>query len=290
MLLVGLTEFNHKMIVFALLAALGLFISSAANISTYFGVEPMNRWPCVWFLHLGIFVVFVPAIAVGTKGRTDKAFRWRDAVGNAPAWMRWMLVSILLHAPINGMAFAIVGGGGGPSRQPDGTYAMTSHGRILRTLTAGEYHRATGYEFRFTSSWWMLFYCISLVLLISQINRQKELADGQDAGAQARAQHGILMPIWLHQTILLFCIMFGWVGVPALTAIYVLPLFGNLFGRWSMLVVVGAWVFGVFVPAGLVRRLVPARCPECGGRAGCESVLNWTYRCPRCGHFEKRTK
>jgi hypothetical protein len=41
------------MIIFALLAALGLLISVAANVSTFFGVEPLHRWGYVWLLHLG---------------------------------------------------------------------------------------------------------------------------------------------------------------------------------------------------------------------------------------------
>jgi hypothetical protein len=61
-------------------------------------------------------------------------------------------------------------------------------------------------------------------------------------------------------------------------------------GIFVVLIIVAAWIFGVFVPAGIMRRSVAASCPECGGRVRCESVMNWTYRGTECGHFEKRTK
>jgi hypothetical protein len=283
-------EIRVNMIVFALLAALGLLISIAANVSTFFGVEPMHRWAYLWLLQLGIFVVFIPAAATQSPPGNQRSFRWRDVFGDAPAWMRWMLVGLIVYAPVSALAFVMVCGSGGPSQEPNGTYAMTSHGRILRTLTAVEYHRASGYEFRFMSSWWIMFYSLSLALLVSARNRQKALARPPEATVQCGLNRRRLMPIWLHQTITLFFLVFGWVGVPALTAIYILHPFRDFLGPFNILIIVAAWIFGVFVPAGIMRRSVAASCPECGGRVRCESVMNWIYRCTECGHFEKRTK
>ncbi len=237
-----------------------------------------------------MFVVFIPAVAAQSQRRNEKPFRWRDVFAGPFAWMRWILVPLIIYAPVNGLAFSIACGGGGPSREPDGTYAMTSHGRILHTLTADEYHRASGYEFRFMSSWWIMFYSIALALLISAMMRQKALATRQNTTVQSGPNRRRLMPIWLHQTITLFLIGFGWLGVPALTAMCILPRIRDFLGPFNILIVIAAWIFGVFVPAGIMRRRVAASCPECGGRVCCESVLNWTYRCTECGHFEKRTK
>jgi hypothetical protein len=279
-----------NMIVFALLAALGLLISIGANVSTFFGVEPMHRWPYLWLLHLGMFVVFIPAGCVQIQHENKKPFRWRDVFGYLPGWMRWMLVSMIIYAPVSALAFVIVCGSGGPSKEPDGSYAMTSHGRILRMLTADEYHRASGYEFRCLSSWWIAFYSISLALLLSASKRKKAIINLPNTAVQSGPNRPRLPPIWLHQTISLFFIAFGWVGVPALTAIYILQPFRDFLGPFSILILVAAWIFGVFVPAGIIRRSVAASCPKCGGRAYCESVMNWTYLCTECGHFEKRTK
>jgi len=278
------------MIVFALLAALGLLISITANVSTYFGVEPMQRWPYIWLLHLGVFVVFIPALTVQNHRGKERPFRWRDVFSGVPAWIRWMLVGLIIYAPVSALPFVIFFGGGGPSKEPDGTYAMTSHGRILRTLTVDEYHRAIGYEFRCMSCWWIIFYSISLAMLVSAMDRHKALVSLHHAPVQGGLNRRRLMPIWLHQTITLFLLGFGWVGVPVLTAFYILPPFRDFLGPFSILIVVAAGIFGVFVPAGFMRRSVAAVCPECGGRVRCESVMNWTYRCTECGHFEKRTK
>lgn len=164
------------MIVFALLAALGLLISLAANVSTFFDVEPIHRWPYLWLLHLGVFVVFIPAISVQSQQGSHRPFAWREVFGCAPAWLRWTLVLLIVYAPVSALAFVSVCGTGGPSKEADGTYAMTSHGRILRMLTANEYHRASGYEFRFMSSWWIMFYSVSLAMLVSAMSREKAFA------------------------------------------------------------------------------------------------------------------
>ena len=276
------------MIFFAFLAALGLFLSAASHVSTFFGVEPQKQWPGIWLLHLGIFAVFVPAILVGKRSQNDFT-SWRKALAPAPAWMRWLLMIIVIYAPLNMLAFAMACGMGGPQKRPDGTYALMSHGHVVREISAPEYHRALGFEFRFISCWWMMFYGVSLLLLVSEINRQKSGANRAGAPTVSLDRPRGL-PIWLHQTILLFCIMLGWLGFPMLTAIYVAPLVKNFLGPLTIVLILGAWVIGVIVPARLVRRYLKANCPECGGPVHCESVLGMTYRCAECGHFEKRNK
>ncbi len=277
------------MIFFAFLAALGFILSAAAHVSTFFGAEPRQQWPVISLLHVGIFVVFAPAILVGKRSSQNQPFSWRKALGPAPAWMRWLLVIIVIYAPLNMLAFAMACGMGGPQKRPDGTYALMSHGHVVREISAAEYHRALGFEFRFMSCWWMMFYGISLLLLVSEINRQNAGATRTGAPAASLFRPRGL-PVWLHQTILVFCLMFGWLGFPILTAFYVLPLVRNFLGHFSIFLIIGAAAFGVIVPARLVRRYLKANCPECGGPVHCESVLGMTYRCAECGHFEKRNK
>ena len=94
-------------------------------------------------------------------------------MGNAPVWLRWLTVLLVAHVFINTAAFELVCGSGGPTREPNGTYSLSSHGRIVRQITAAEYQRARGYEYRSFSCWWMLVYCLALSLLISDINRRR---------------------------------------------------------------------------------------------------------------------
>jgi hypothetical protein len=278
---------------FALISALGLGLSMVAHVSTFFGIDPEQPLPYIWFLHLGIFVVMVPAIVVQPGKREGRAVGWRDTMGNASAWLRWLTILLVANAFINWAAFWLVCGSGGPTQEPNGTYSLSSHGRIIRQITAAEYHRARGYEFRGFSSWWMLCYSLALTLLMSQINRRKmadepvvpkTLSGASPFALQYPLQGGVAMPIWLHRTMLLFCIMFGWIGVPFLAATYVLPLLGKFLWYWNGLFFLCSWVVGVTVPATLLRRHVPACCPRCGGRAYCQSLIEMNYLCIDCGY------
>jgi hypothetical protein len=161
------------MIFFALLSALGLIASSAAHFRTYFGMDAEQAFPLVGFLHLGMFLVLIPAAMIRQRKGTKREFSWRDMTGNAPAWMRWLIFLCLANAVISGVAFSHVCGKGGPTREPDGTCSISSHGRIIRRISFEEYQRDSAYDFRAFSCWWMLCYSFTLTLFVSEINRRK---------------------------------------------------------------------------------------------------------------------
>ena len=158
---------------FAVLAALGLVLSTAAHSLTFLGIDPEQSLPYIWLLHIGMFVVMIPAMVALPKRRVGRTFRWRVVMGNAPTWLRWLTVLLVAHAFINTAARELVCGSGGPTREANGTYSLSSHGRIIRQITVAEYQRARGYEFRSFSCWWMLVYCLALTLLISEMNRRR---------------------------------------------------------------------------------------------------------------------
>jgi hypothetical protein len=64
---------------------------------------------------------------------------------------------------------------GSPSHRPDGSFALTSHGRLVREVSEEEFHRYQAYVARGFSGHWMLFYGVSLVVLASDPRR----ADGR---------------------------------------------------------------------------------------------------------------
>jgi len=43
----------------------------------------------------------------------------------------------------------------------------------------------------------------------------------------------------------------------------------------------------VFLVRFLFRRFVPAKCPECGGRANCKGSRPIYYECADCGHVHE---
>ena len=119
-----------------------------------------------------MFAVLIPAMLVLPKQTGKQPFRWRDATAGAPVWMRWLLVLLVVNALVAMLGFYRVCGAGGPQRGSDGTFSISSHGRVLRPISATEYRRARGYEFRSFSGWWMLAYCLALTLLIAADRRQ----------------------------------------------------------------------------------------------------------------------
>ena len=47
---------------FAAFALLGLLSSLAVHLAALLGIDLATRFPAVWLLHLGIFVVFIPCV------------------------------------------------------------------------------------------------------------------------------------------------------------------------------------------------------------------------------------
>jgi predicted RNA-binding Zn-ribbon protein involved in translation (DUF1610 family) len=278
------------------LAALGLSLSSLVQFATFFGVDAERSWPSTWLLHLGQFVVIIPALTTAPRDPRVQREKW-VGLGRAPLWLRWLMILLGVHAFINIAAFEFVCGKGGPAIEPDGTYSISSHGRIIRHITQAEYHRARGYELRSFSSFWMAMYGLGLTLMVSNINRRKMAEEAStdqaslgslDGSFPRPLRAGAAIPIWLHQTMLLFCIIFGWIGIPSLVAFYVLPIVGKVCWYAQGVVFLCTWVAGVTVPATLLRRLVPARCPRCGGRTFCQGLLEMNYLCEDCGFVDKR--
>ncbi|WP_369941755.1 hypothetical protein [Xanthomonas medicagonis] len=79
------------------LAEVGLLLSLYVNIASWFGL-PIPGHELVWGLHLGIFVVWIPAVLVGnraTQGTPPEIF-WKTVLSGCPAWMRY----------VNGVLFA----------------------------------------------------------------------------------------------------------------------------------------------------------------------------------------
>ncbi len=163
--------------IFALLAGLGFAVSTAAHFGSFFGFDTQQVWPYfALILHVGMFVVLIAAMFTLPGRPTELQFRWRALVAHAPRWMRWLAILLFINAVFDIAAFQFVCGLGGPRHEADGTYSIASHGRAIRQITAAEYQRACGYEFRSFSGFWMLCYGLASMLLISEINRRKRPA------------------------------------------------------------------------------------------------------------------
>ena len=89
---------------FAALSLVGLMLSLFAHIQALLG-HPMP--PLYWGLHVGIFVVWFPAVFVAQR-RTGKRARkdfWKIVLQGAPAWMRYATFAFLYYAVGNFLLF-----------------------------------------------------------------------------------------------------------------------------------------------------------------------------------------
>jgi hypothetical protein len=130
----------------AALSAAGLVASLIAHVCALIGYPgPFGR--ATWLLHVGIFVVWFPAVLVAqrlTKDFKRKDF-WKAAVRGCPRWLRVMTVIFFGYALVN---FAVF-------------FAMTvghGHPRVDEVT-----------ELRGFSGHWLAFYSAALAILCSGI-------------------------------------------------------------------------------------------------------------------------
>jgi len=133
---------------FVVLSALGLALSLFVHIASFLGLE----LPSVAMgLHVGIFVVWLPAVLVANKLATgvSRADYWRAVLRGCPKWMQYMVYGFSGYAVIN---FALF-------------FLGTSQGEIDSTGSDS----IPSSVFRGFSGHWMAFYSAALAILYSGI-------------------------------------------------------------------------------------------------------------------------
>jgi hypothetical protein len=120
------------------IAAAGLVASVIVHVSSLFGL-PQPFGAAAWGLHVGIFIVWVPAVLVAQKlsrGARQADF-WRAVLRGCPSWMRRVLYVLFAYTFINFFAGIALG----PESEAD--------------------------NFRIFSGHWMLFYFAAMAMLYS---------------------------------------------------------------------------------------------------------------------------
>ena len=132
---------------FVALAAVGLGVSLWVHIGAIAGRRVV---PLTFFimLHLGCFVVFIPAIWVGQRlvGSTARRDFWKAVLRWAPDWMRYMVYGFFAYAIANFALFMIQAPPHGGSGNPPAIV------------------------WRGFSGHWMAFYSASMAILYSAVN------------------------------------------------------------------------------------------------------------------------
>jgi hypothetical protein len=136
------------LIPFLLLSVLGLVLSLIAHTAALLGL-PQPLGPAAWGLHVGIFVVWLPAVLVSNRlvGDFKQKDFWKAALRGCPDWMRRLTYGFVAYAVVNFVLFIAIapaqGGGGGVNAPPA--------------------------VFRGFSGHWMAFYSAAAAILYSAI-------------------------------------------------------------------------------------------------------------------------
>jgi hypothetical protein len=130
--------------VFVGLSAVGLFISLYVHLGAVMGrrVAPEAFF---WILHMGIFVVWFPAVFVAKQrvGSTRRKDFWKVVLKGSPEWMRYMVYGFLGYAVVNFGLFML--------KAPTGSTGSNPPAAVWRGF----------------SGHWMAFYSAALAILYS---------------------------------------------------------------------------------------------------------------------------
>jgi hypothetical protein len=136
---------------FVALSALGLILSILAHVAGLLGLSVPSA---AVGLHLGIFVVWFPAILASNSlaKHAPRKDYWKVVLRGAPRWMQYMTLGFFVYAVVNFILFISVA-----PRQPDSIGGSMSPSEI-----------------RGVSGHWMAFYSAALAMLYSVMEIQKK--------------------------------------------------------------------------------------------------------------------
>src|SRR5437899_8980306 len=183
-----LTAMRFGSLAFACLAALGLIVSAMVHFSTFVGADPIEILPQIWFLQVVMLLVFIGAGFATKKAEAGTERLSGSFWANAPRWMIWMSVLFFVYALINFAIFVFLMHEGSPTKQEDGTYAVTRKRELVRRINEDEFHHLQALEARGMSGHWLLFYSWALTMLVSSIRRSS--AGGR---LEIEDRHGAVM-------------------------------------------------------------------------------------------------
>jgi len=104
-------------IVVMIVAAVGFIVSAVVHVAALCGIALFAEMP--WFLHIGIFVVWLPAMLsynalVDGIGMNNKE-SWRIAMRGCPQWMRYAYTGLFAYAIVNFLLFMLQSPGKHPA-------------------------------------------------------------------------------------------------------------------------------------------------------------------------------
>lgn len=161
------------------LAATGFTLGLIVHFLSIADIIVTNKVPFVWVLHLGIFMVFVPALFFFKRNvilQTNQQSGIQNRIPSLrfyhtiykrkriPNWLVITAITAFFYGIINFMLFMYNSRLGTPDFF-EGQYILHKHGQLVKILTEQEYHHYKANEIRGFSGLWLVFYSISATLL-----------------------------------------------------------------------------------------------------------------------------
>lgn len=158
-------------LVFGLLALAGLLASLAVHLLALLHIGSPPRMGSFWFLHAGIFVLFVPMVLLMRKDAGGGKAGWAQWRAMFPGWVFALLVATWVYAVVNFFLFMQATQGGNPALLQDGRYVLSEHGRVIREITRSEFDWFEANEVRGFSGHWIAFYAMSAAYYLLRVRR-----------------------------------------------------------------------------------------------------------------------
>ena len=134
------------------LSAIGLVVSLWVHLGAVMGrhVAPEASF---WILHMGIFVVWIPAVFVAKArvGNVNRKDFWKVVLQGSPDWMRYMVYGFLGYAVLNFALFI--------AKAPSGSGGPNPPAAVWRGF----------------SGHWMAFYSAALAILYAAANASQNV-------------------------------------------------------------------------------------------------------------------
>lgn len=133
------------------LAALGFVLAAYAHVAAVLGMTTfMGNW--IWALHIGIFVVWFPAVLVGqsVSRNVPRNDFWKVALLGCPDWMKTAMKGVIGYALANFLYFVVF--------QSPGRHAATADPATVRGF----------------SGHWLVFYGAAFCVMYS-VRRRPDL-------------------------------------------------------------------------------------------------------------------
>ena len=118
-----------------------------------------------FILHIGVFIVFVPAIRHAQKITPKDGKRRPRFPPGVPGWCKVMTLVLFIYSFPNFAIFMGRMGEGAPKAREGGGYEISHRGDFIREINEAEYHQLMAYQSRGFSGHWMLFYSASYAML-----------------------------------------------------------------------------------------------------------------------------